>query len=686
MPGLKTIWERYELRHVIDDVPLNKAFRLAHSIYRCRDGERKTALNILWEALRGLDVRLAVQDEADRYAPPKPTKVRWSAAQWLQLLIYCKSEPYEKQHEADNRVSLSEEDMIIRYIKTLISIACRRNSFHVSLGLGRLLYNYNAAETMSIYDLVFQDPDSSSRKADAYYRARKNKLINELKKRFQQFVRILQGPRGERRFQTHDDSGQFAELVRQYLNLFTPWETSCELPEQVDAWTPIQALQSEQINQTHSLIHPSCFARITESLKLDPPESRLAIPRFFLTEGQANRTPPPSDGPSQPSGLTQEETKAIRSRLVQEKKQRKRFLPRSLSVLVDGIERARLDLDQSSQIHLQLEEDTVLIEMTGHHGQDQILLATHILTFEEDDPAEDQSKTYNIVLEGGQKISLIVSTARNEAGDVTNVSVDLKYQETIPLRATALRWRQYKYLLSQPGGLKRHWYIPLLNPALAVALIALIAAGIILFIALRNSPTEPQQIAKQQLPSLLEEGRPSASNTEASPQTSSSTRRTLPTSTPKPKPSAQPSATIPPNNRSKPGITPREQSETSVKSLLDVKQVYVYSLGDEAFGQTVRQKLIDKLQASGRFVLTESSGGADTAIKGDALREGKRSDENTGREIDVGSINLELLNVSGDIIWRARKYRGTAEQIAAQFTKDLLEAIQREESRKRINQ
>src|SRR5205085_1813452 len=102
MPGLKTLWERYELRHVIDDLTLNKAFRLAYSIYGYRDEQRKTALNILWEALRGLDVRLTVQDEADRYAPQKPTKVRWSPTQWLQLLIYCKSEPYEKQHEADD--------------------------------------------------------------------------------------------------------------------------------------------------------------------------------------------------------------------------------------------------------------------------------------------------------------------------------------------------------------------------------------------------------------------------------------------------------------------------------------------------------------------------------------------------------------------------------------------------------
>ena len=112
-----------------EDDSLNQAFRLAHSIYRFRASDRKTAVEIVGEALRALEVRLLAQHEADRHDPQKPTKVRWNTLQWFQLLIYFKSEPYEKEQETTHTASLSEEDMIIRFIKHLILTTSRRNSF-----------------------------------------------------------------------------------------------------------------------------------------------------------------------------------------------------------------------------------------------------------------------------------------------------------------------------------------------------------------------------------------------------------------------------------------------------------------------------------------------------------------------------------------------------------------------------
>ncbi len=225
MPKLKTELKRRELVRVIDDAKLNQAFQLAHSIFRYKESARKIALEIVREAWNGVEVRLVAQGEADRHEPQNPTKVRWKNAQWFQILIYSKSEIYERQQEAHDPTSLSEEDMIIRYVKHLILTTLRRNSFHISLGLSRLLYDYRAAESMAIYDLVFQDPDNSTRKADAYYRARKNKLMEELAKRFQRFLRIREGLRGEKKFERRDDSSEFNSLVNNYLNLITPWDT-----------------------------------------------------------------------------------------------------------------------------------------------------------------------------------------------------------------------------------------------------------------------------------------------------------------------------------------------------------------------------------------------------------------------------------------------------------------------------
>src|SRR5438552_8954811 len=340
MPKAKPVRARYELRRMIEDGSLNQAFQLAHSIFRYQQRDREIALKVVSEALRAVKVRLLAQHEADRHDPQRPTKVRWNTLQWFQLLIYLKSEAYEKQQEANQRTSLSEQDMMVRYLKHLILTTCRRNSFHISLGVCRLIYDYSAAETISIYDLVFQDPDSSTRKADAYYRARKNKLIEELKRRFHTFLRITQGARGERRFQTQDDSTKFAELVNDYLTYFTPWQTSCELPKPLDTWIAIRGLQSNQASQIHSLIHPLCFSRITKALKLDPPENRLALPRFLFSTEPNDDTAPPKDSPST-SELTQEEIAEIRNRITDEERRRKKFMSRVIVVLADGIERAR---------------------------------------------------------------------------------------------------------------------------------------------------------------------------------------------------------------------------------------------------------------------------------------------------------------------------------------------------------
>ncbi|HKN83463.1 MAG TPA: hypothetical protein VJW17_08500, partial [Pyrinomonadaceae bacterium] len=312
---------------------------------------------------------------------------------------------------------------------------------------------------MSIYDFVFQDPDSSTRKADAYYRARKNKLIEELERRFHTFLRISQGVRGEKRFQSQDDSTQFAELVHEYLTYFTPWETHCELPKPLDTWIAIRGLQSSQASQIHSLIHPVCFSRIAKALKLDPPERRLSLPRFFFATEPTDNTAPPKDNPSI-SELTQEEIAEIRNRITDEERRRRKFMPRTLVVLADGIERARLNLAESNEIHLDVEEDVRLIELVGSSENGELLLASHLVMDDEGDRHENRPQEYSLVLEGGQKISLSVLLLPLNADNATTASVEIKYQETTPFRAAALRLRQLRNRFSQAGAVKNWRAIP----------------------------------------------------------------------------------------------------------------------------------------------------------------------------------------------------------------------------------
>src|SRR5262245_282407 len=123
---------------------LIRAFRLAYFIHR----DRHSALLIAMGALSKLEVTAVAQDKRLYYTPTtrttgdaaRPhrtrTKVAMSELHLLQRLVYVESETYEKKDEERGQDSrLDEEDMIIRFIKHLVRITTRRNSFYVALGL-----------------------------------------------------------------------------------------------------------------------------------------------------------------------------------------------------------------------------------------------------------------------------------------------------------------------------------------------------------------------------------------------------------------------------------------------------------------------------------------------------------------------------------------------------------------------
>src|SRR4029077_2836006 len=133
-----------------------------------------------------------------------------------------------------------QTDLVVFFIKHLVRITTKRNSFYVTLGLSRLLYNYSTTETMNLYSLVIQDPDRVH--DDYYYRSRKGLLLKELKERFGELVEVAKGPRGELRWKANEDTQRYAALVGECLAWFTPWETPCLVPERFDP-------RNETINQ-----------------------------------------------------------------------------------------------------------------------------------------------------------------------------------------------------------------------------------------------------------------------------------------------------------------------------------------------------------------------------------------------------------------------------------------------------
>ncbi|MBC7910552.1 MAG: hypothetical protein H7Y30_08635 [Pyrinomonadaceae bacterium] len=701
----------------IDEL-LNKGFSLACFIL----GERADAIRTVEEALNRLEVTMAAQgkrlyykpasswtgqDRADRYR----NKVLFSELHLLQRLIYITSETYEKQREAG---AAGEEEMLISFIKHLVRITTRRNSFYVTLGLSRLLYSYTTAETMEVYNAVIQDPERV--KDDYYYRSRKGVLMQELKKRFGSLIEVARGPRGEERFRASEHQGRFAKLVAESLSFFTPWYTPCLVPAGVNpimdgiAGLSSRGQQEEdkiEVDRIHAVLHPDCYERLVKSLSFDSPEQRLEVPHFFLSSNGDNGEGTSGSDRRHPANLDEDELSDIKSRLDDQSARRKRaFAGGLLRVVVDGTERACLNLAHTSSARFTLEDEAELIEIRapGHDGE--LLLASHLLSGREAD-GKDAAAKASITLEGGQKLTITVAQRADEDGAV----VDVAYRETNPLRAATLYARRLVSGGEEPG--RTTWTrarVPAL--ALGLALLALCALGI--WQVLKNNKSAPSQApnvtdkrqeekknvvdvpvvedknkapqvaqspASNSMPLIKDEQRQG----EGTPPTPRAPERTTPAvaGTNDARRNEQPRqqkreavANVPDSNdtravgqpeQSAPEFDARRSPSNTLPAvpLSEVRKIYVELSGDDA-AESVRAKLLESLSASGRFTSAASKDEADALLKVSV----KSVD---GTKV---SASAQLINARGETIWPATaggKFSGSIEIVAGGIIKELLD-------------
>lgn len=522
------------------DEIIQQSFALAYFIL----GDEAGAFAVVREALGKLEVAAAAQVKRLYYSPTRRTprqrggpegnrtKVSLSDTHLLQRLIYVESEPFEKARERRPE-AVRAEDLLVHYVKHLVRISIKRNSFYVALGVSRLLHSYSTNETMEIYNVVVQDPDRV--KDDYYYRSRKGRLLQEMKERFEDFVSVCRGSRGEERFQTLDAPGEFAGLVSECLELFSPWHTPCSIPERYDPTTDeIPTLSSAhrgeedkvEIKRIHALVHPDCYELLTGSLKLEPPASRLSVPRFSLPNGK-NDMSSPNDKPRRhgpPLGGSQ--VAALKRLLGEESARRKATHARLLSVSVDGVERARLDLERDGSASLAVSDRDELVEVRALDADGRTLLATHLLGGGPD--GVERAAQSEIVLEGGQRLTFSLSPAPGESDEARRASLKVTYRETQWLRAAALFWRRTVRRLAAPGGVERRTGRTLARPAFA-ALLLLVCAGALALYVFRNSrePATARRPAGEQQSSGNQTGNDVAAlRAKESPQNTNGTTAT----------------------------------------------------------------------------------------------------------------------------------------------------------------
>lgn len=693
------------------DSLLNKAFQLACFIV----GERNSALQIVTGALTKLEVTAATQGKRLYY---RPTGRLWShrsqanrlrnnisfnEPHLLQRLIYLEAEPYEiAQERAIGSAALGEEDLVIHFIKHLTKKTVKRNSFYVTLGLSRLLYSYTTAETMDIYSAVIQDPERV--KDDYYYRSRKGILMQELKQRFGDLINICRGPRGEERFQADDNQGRFVELVRECLTFFTPWHTPCLIPAGIDPITdgiPSLSYQGKneedkiEMDRIHAVLHPDCFQRLTTDLRFDAPDTRLEIPRFFYANDMNGNDS--KDNRRNPPNLDEQELTSIKDQLDCNAARRKAARAGVLRVLVDGIEQARIDLNDSRSTRFSLDMNAELIEVRSRDtAGEELLLASHLLTSTETESGV-QSVDASIILEGGQKIAIHTSPELNDTGTI----VEISYRETDPSRAASFLFRQLAQSLS--GDASRSLWKDRRVFVGALVVVFVMSFAIIMKYVRTESfrATEPNQIVATQQKS---EAKDESHATEAATDNgvnSAAGETNLPKSSNPPQQVAQarqqrqnigPSPKIEDSARNSeerepdippvPGIvTERETRSLGARPagvpLSAVKRVYVEVVGDETLSQSLRQMLAERLRASKWIILARNRDEADALLKVNVTK-------GTSRELEKTDALAELVNARGNTIWSNSRgnYQGSSVDVTAGIVRDLLTAIQKSKQRK----
>jgi len=668
---------------------LNKAYRLAYFLHQ----DKAIAIRIVAAATLKLNVAMAVQSKRLYYIPVGRlsrgesrrtdairNKALFSDVHLLQRLVYVESEPYERQKERPAQVAppgvhavgdpASEEDLLVYFIKHLVRITTKRNSFYVTLGVSRLLHSYSTLETMEIYNAVIGEPERV--KDDYYYRSRKAVLMHEMYQRFGQLIRACRQQRGEERFETQPGSSELRSLMRECLRLFTPWDTQCSVPRDFNPLkSVIASLTSKsnadenevEVNRIHAVLDPDCFERLVAAFGYSPPAERMALPRFFSE--QPNDQSPPRQR-NAPTELSAEELAEINHMLDEQAGRRRRSSPTAvMRIMVDGVERGRLNPAEKSSITFSADGDAEVIEVktTDLHGD--LILATHLLTSLGKDA--DAKIVSSIRLEGGQELSLSIT----RMGD--DVLIKFGYRETDARRAARLWWQRLSLRFTSEQGSRSLWRGEKISARhiLVCGVVVVCLAGYLGYVKLRSLQTSgPAQTSDVQTTPISQNssirGSPGAAAKATGPgpdrSASQPARRSKRAST-------SPGAGAPAQATDEDVASAmRSGSVVANLTLREVKKVYLEIRGDATVSE-LRTNLVESLASSGVVaVATDDADDADAALKIVVSQ--------TGPQIEASAL---LVNARGAVLWpktgRGAHYSGEIPKVVSEIIKDLLSEI-----------
>jgi hypothetical protein len=514
-------------RPAADQDWVRRAFELAYFIH----ASKGIALSVAEEAWCKLEHTIDSQDKRQHYSPAgrrqngtsstpgMRTRARLNDEQLLQLLVYAESDSWERATEnGETPYHLTDEDLVIRFIKHLVRISLKRSTFYAVLAIGRLSYDYGTSEVRQIYDVLMQD-DTRFRD-NPYLRKQKRVLMREVIERFGKLVRVVETPDREHRFLTQPTTQMLIDLVKDCLRFFTPWNTTCVLPASFDSTARIPPLSFSgtgsddesliELNRFHTALHPDCFARIVASLGFDSPDKRLAMPQFFLSNGTS-----PRGDRSKPPLLAETDYRQFKQTREERSRRRRVFFASALQVFVDGVKHAAFDPRHQSRVAVRIKPTANVVEVHGHDAAGDLPLMT-LLVDSFEIPSGEAIK-HAMLLEGGQRITTSITPVINNIGDIEEARVEINYAETRPVRMLALlflrAWAPLGRSLSRPASGLRE-----LKPRYLWFALTSVAAALILgasaFIWLQmdqpaiDLPPAPQVVLPKVPPDGLQETTP----------------------------------------------------------------------------------------------------------------------------------------------------------------------------------
>lgn len=429
------------------------------------------------------------QKQRARKTTGMPTKIYLDQPQMVLKRLFELVEIVEKVQEKEQ--PCSEGDLLIRYIKCLISFYANHNSYYVLIGQNRFVHKYLPRQ---MEKLDHQIAPTEERGGDRKMAKVTKMLFETLAQRFENLLEQVKDGNRTYAFVTKAYSEEAGDLVQRMLNLFNLWAEPLNIRQGSVVGSNYNRAEAERYRQ---LLDVESFLVLTTMSGLPAPRSHWALPEFCLaTKGNFHQG-------LKPPSWSDSELKAIKDTIVMILLRRKAALASRLSILVDGNERCSFSLDDTKSVSFQLNKGERLIEVISREAEGDVPLAAHLMDYDPEsyDQKRGGEKRLNttIKLEGGQKVSFVISLNQNADQDVTGATMTVAYRHPNLLRRAARWWEGIRIGDWTPSAM--------LTPAQAFALAMIVALGLGGLAVYRNRKLNPPSIpiiAKQdpKLPEL----------------------------------------------------------------------------------------------------------------------------------------------------------------------------------------